>query len=186
MILFEKLLANVAKKPKFVHFEDPEVKHICVENWDKDGDGELSMEEAAAVSSIGTVFANKTFVSLRELQYFGNLSLSNRAFAKVNVSKSIIIPHGCTRVSDACFSYATIDTIDVPASVTYLASTCFRFAVINNLIFRSKTPPKKHGYQEFGGAQIKRIYIPDESIDIYRNSNFADRIKLIPLSEYHS
>ena len=135
---------------------------------------------------IGTIFANKTFVSLRELQYFGKLSLSNSAFAKVNVSKSIIIPHGCTRVSDACFSYATIDTIDVPASVTYLAGTCFRFAVINNLIFRSKTPPKKYGYQEFGGALIKRIYIPDESIDIYRNSNFVDGIKLIPLSEYHS
>ena len=134
---------------------------------------------------IGTIFANKTFVSLKELQNFGNISLSNRAFEKVNVSKSIIIPHGCTRVSDACFSFATIDTIDVPASVTYLAGTCFRFAVINNLIFRSKIPPTKYGYQEFAGARIKRIYIPDGSIDIYRNSNFVDGIELIPLSKYH-
>lgn len=134
---------------------------------------------------IGTVFANKTFISLKELQYFGKISLSNRAFEKVNVSKSIIIPHGCTRISDSCFSFATVDTIDVPASITYLAGTCFRFSVINDLIFRSKTPPAKYGYQEFSGAQIKCIYVPDESIDIYRNSNFVNGIKLIPLSKYH-
>ena len=119
------------------------------------------------------------------MQYFGKISLSNRAFEKVNVSKSIIIPHGCKRVSDGCFSFATVDTIDIPASVTYLAGTCFRFSVINDLIFRSKTPPTKYGYQEFAGAQIKRIYIPDGSIDIYRNSNFVDGIELIPLSKYH-
>ena len=134
---------------------------------------------------IGTMFANKNFVSLKELQYFGKISLSNRAFEKVNVSKSIIIPHGCKRISDGCFLFATVDTIDIPASVTYLAGTCFRFSVINDLIFRSKTPPTKYGYQEFAGARIKRIYIPDGSIDIYRNSNFVDGIELIPLSKYH-
>ena len=71
MILFEKLLANVAKNPKFVHFEDPEVRRICIENWDKDGDGELSMEEAAAVSSIGTKFTNnKDIRDFKEFKVF--------------------------------------------------------------------------------------------------------------------
>lgn len=184
MILFENLLFKQAMIPKFVHFEDPEVKRICVENWDKDGDGELSMEEAADVSSIGTMFANKKFISLKELQYFENIHLPNRAFEKVKVSGSIILPNGCRRISDGCFTFATIDTIDVPTSVTYLASTCFRFCIVNNLIFRSIIPPTKHGYQEFGGAQIKHFYVPDESIEAYRSVNFADGRKIVPLSEY--
>ena len=54
MTHYPKLKLNIAKW--WIRFEDPEVKRICVENWDKDGDGELSMEEAAAVSSIGTKF----------------------------------------------------------------------------------------------------------------------------------
>ena len=52
MTHYPKLKLNIAKW--WIRFEDPEVKRICIENWDKDGDGELSMEEAAAVSSIGT------------------------------------------------------------------------------------------------------------------------------------
>ncbi len=50
---YPKLKLNIVKW--WIRFEDPEVKRICVENWDKDGDGELSMEEAAAVSPDGTL-----------------------------------------------------------------------------------------------------------------------------------
>ena len=123
---------------------------------------------------------------MKELQYFENINLSNKAFEKVRVSGSVALSNGCRRIPDACFSFATIDTIDVPASVTYLASTCFRFCTVNNLIFRSIIPPTKYGYQEFGGAQIKHFYVPDESIEAYRSVNFADGRKIVPLSEYHS
>ncbi|WP_314807244.1 hypothetical protein, partial [Segatella oris] len=65
MTHYPKLKLNIAKW--WIRFEDPEVKRICVENWDKDGDGELSMEEAAAVSSIGTMHipSGKKFNELR-------------------------------------------------------------------------------------------------------------------------
>ncbi|MBF1080529.1 MAG: hypothetical protein HXL36_09240, partial [Prevotellaceae bacterium] len=58
---YPKLKLNIAKW--WIRFADPEVKRICVENWDKDGDGELSMEEAAQVSSIGTVFAGNNKIT---------------------------------------------------------------------------------------------------------------------------
>lgn len=29
---------------KYIHFEDKEVERICIEKWDKDGDGKLSKE----------------------------------------------------------------------------------------------------------------------------------------------
>ena len=70
MILFEKLLANVAKKPKFVHFDDPEVERIFLANFDKDGDGKISIEEAKAITSINGLFSNNTKIkSLNALRY---------------------------------------------------------------------------------------------------------------------
>ena len=72
MTHYPKLKLNIAKW--WIRFEDPEVKRICVENWDKDGDGELSMEEAAAVSSIGTIFrGNKHLKTLKDLRFFTSL-----------------------------------------------------------------------------------------------------------------
>lgn len=70
--MFEKLLTNVAKKPKFVHFDDPEVERIFLANFDKDGDGKISIEEAKQITSIGTLFVNNTKVkSLNALAYTG-------------------------------------------------------------------------------------------------------------------
>ena len=59
-----------------ISFEDANVKAICIANWDTNGDGELSMQEAAAVKDIGTVFSyNKTITSFKELKYFSGLEI---------------------------------------------------------------------------------------------------------------
>ena len=39
-----------------ISFADATVKSLCVANWDTNGDGEISYEEASAVTSLGTVF----------------------------------------------------------------------------------------------------------------------------------
>ena len=39
-----------------ISFQDEYVKRKCVANWDKNGDGELSRGEAAAVTDLGHVF----------------------------------------------------------------------------------------------------------------------------------
>ncbi len=62
-----------------ISFADPEVKRICVENWDTDGDGELSYEEAAAVTDLDQKFKNNTTItSFDELQYFTGLTYIGR------------------------------------------------------------------------------------------------------------
>lgn len=87
-------------------------------------------------------------------------------------------------MSDGCFFNATIDTIDIPASVTYLSGMCFYSSKTKNIIFRSKTPPKLYGYLEFGGnIRMKKVYIPDESIELYR-TKWGNWMPLAPLSEY--
>ncbi|MBO5615643.1 MAG: hypothetical protein J5932_05925, partial [Prevotella sp.] len=58
-----------------ITFSDNYVKSLCVEHWDSDGDGELSTEEAASVTTLGTVFReNSDIVSFDELRYFTGLT----------------------------------------------------------------------------------------------------------------
>ena len=57
--LFLTILAmatSLAAWSENITFADANVKALCVTNWDTNKDGELSYEEAAAVTSLGKVF----------------------------------------------------------------------------------------------------------------------------------
>ena len=85
-------------------FADPKVKSICVENWDTDGDGELSYTEAAAVTDLGTVFKENTeIVSFDEFQYFTG-GVNNATFYGCSSLKSIVIP------SNVSFTYVNTES----------------------------------------------------------------------------
>jgi hypothetical protein len=86
-------------------FADANVKAICVDNWDTNGDGELSYGEAAAVTSLGDVFdSNNTITSFNELQYFTGLtSIINGAFYDCEQLTSVIIPHGVVTIENHAF-----------------------------------------------------------------------------------
>ena len=58
-----------------ITFSDSKVKALCVQHWDSNKDGELSTDEAAAVTSLGSVFrGNKTITSFEELRHFTGLA----------------------------------------------------------------------------------------------------------------
>ena len=58
-----------------ITFVDLNVKAICIANWDTNGDGELSVAEAAAVSDFRTAFSGNTAItSFDELKYFTGLT----------------------------------------------------------------------------------------------------------------
>ncbi len=90
-------------------FADANVKAICVANWDTDGDGELSYDEAAAVKGLGQVFKDNTdIVSFDELQYFtGLMEIADFAFEHCSALISIIIPEGLERLGFRAFSECT-------------------------------------------------------------------------------
>ena len=60
--------------PDIIQFEDVNVKKLCVTVWDTDGDNELSQEEAAAVTTLGTLFKGNTEIQLfNELVFHGGV-----------------------------------------------------------------------------------------------------------------
>ena len=77
-----------------IEFADAKVKAICVENWDTNGDGELSYAEAAAVTDLNAAFThNKEITSFDELRFFTGLkSLGEGGLQDCIKLKSVILP----------------------------------------------------------------------------------------------
>ena len=66
-----KAVAAITADNDIINFADAEAKRVCVENWDTNGDGELSMAEAAAVKFLErTFYDNRVLKSFDEFQYF--------------------------------------------------------------------------------------------------------------------
>ena len=189
MTHYPKLRLNIAKW--WIRFEDPEVKRICIENWDKDGDGELSMEEAAAVSSIGTKFRyNNNITNLNDFQYFHNVRNLNEAFAYCTGLVDVRFWEGVEELGDNCIGYCpSVRIVDFPSTIKHLGQQFLRYPMNKNkgvVICRAKTPPDIHSYSTRINALT--LYVPDDSLELYRADNNMTRFisaNIRPLSEYH-
>lgn len=119
---------NIVELSPVITFADANVKAICVQNWDTDGDGELSEAEAAAVTDLGSVFKeNKTITSFDELQYFTGLtSIGDEAFYYCSALTSVTIPNSVTRIGLQAFRYCYgLTTVSIPESVTIIDDMAF-------------------------------------------------------------
>ena len=125
------------KIEEFILFEDLNVKTICVEYWDTDGDGELSIAEAAAVTELGEVFRNnKNITSFNELQYFTGLSdISDEAFNRCSNLTSVIIPSSVNNIGAGAFYGAGLTGIIIPTSVTTIGESAFKHTALNSVTF---------------------------------------------------
>ena len=212
MTHYPKLKLNIAKW--WIRFEDPEVKRICIENWDKDGDGELSMEEAAAVSSIGTMFNDNTKIKdFSSFRFFTKVSKNESgSFDGCKNLEKIVMPTGytlqhtmfsnCVRLKEIVFPvnmkpspalYRTfsnciaLKVLDFPETYTGVIESSTFTNVTAILIFRSKKVVefrKLYGWNFYYNGNA--IYVPDDLVEEYKHAyGWKDKAELIkPLSEY--
>lgn len=209
MILFEKLLSNVAKKPKFVHFDDPEVERIFLANFDKDGDGKISIEEAKQITSIGNLFVNNTKVkSLNALVYTSITSFFNAQIKGMTSLEEVTFPTSIESIEWYTFggwSNWTVlslkrvvmleNKISIPPEgfdnkvkeyVEYPATVKrFNFGQpslnARCTVIRAKTPP----ISQTGFAYVGKIFVPDESVQAYKENTYFSKVadRIFPLSE---
>ena len=155
-----------AKKPaEIIQFADANVKAICVANWDTDHDGELSKEEAAAVTTLkvgeNSVFKNATITSFDEFQYFTGLtSVEDYAFANCSNLKSVIVPKNVTTLHNAAFISCKYLSVVLPEGLTSIGDECFR----NCFYMKDIKLPESLtsiGRAAFGDCfTLKTLYIP--------------------------
>ena len=120
-----------ANNDDVISFMDPNVKAKLVAAFDSDGDGELSYNEAEAVSSgddlkaaLGTI---KTYKSFDEFQYFSGItSIPNSMFENWNLLSSVTLPQGLAIIPDSCFKGCVkIQSIIVPETVSTIGLRAF-------------------------------------------------------------
>jgi hypothetical protein len=154
------LVFELTKKPsEIIKFADAKVKAICVQYWDTDGDGELSMEEAAAVTTLKvdggnqySVFnGNTEITSFDEFQYFTGLRTVGSYTFK-----------NCTNLA----------SIKLPATIKILESDVFTACTHLTRIELPEGLQKIESYA-FSQTGIESIYIPKdvETISIFAFSS---------------
>ena len=109
-----------------IAFESDKARSLCVENWDINGDGELSKQEAAAVTSLNNVFRDKSAVtSFDELQYFtGITEIGNYDFSGCSLA-SVIIPKNVRKIGYEAFRGCNLKHIFIPKNVESISSSTF-------------------------------------------------------------
>lgn len=114
---------------EIIQFEDNVVKMICIDNWDANGDGELSYEEAATITDLGAAFTGINSIrTFNELKYFtGITKIANRAFYNCKSLTNITIPTGVTKIEDLAFSLCeALTCVDISQKgVTEIGESAF-------------------------------------------------------------
>ena len=159
-------------------FADANVKTLCVANWDTNGDGELSEEEAAAVTSLGEVFkGNTTITSFDELSYFTGLTtISSQAFFNCTALASISFGVNVNTIEyQAFFNCISLEGITIPSTINTLAKNCFQdcSGILNVIIPASVT---SIGSGAFSGCTSLQSIVVNQENPIYDSRNNCNGI----------
>ncbi len=164
----------VEKDTESISFADSNVKTICIENWDFNGDGKLSKTEAAAVSSLGEVFRdNKVITSFNELQYFTGLTeICDNAFSECAELTSVVIPDNVTRIGEGAFWCARkLSSVNIPKNVKRIEFGAFRDCYSLNSI-ELPNGIESIDIWAFYGPRLNSITIPSSLVYLGNNRGY--------------
>ena len=90
----------------YIQFADSRVKTVSTNNWDDNDDGELTVDEAANVNTIGQKFRNFSAIkSFEELRYFTGLTeLQDEAFRGCSGMVSLYVPENVKSIGEKAFT----------------------------------------------------------------------------------
>ena len=136
-------------------FADQVAKYACVDKFDTDADGEISYEEAAAVTDVSGLFTDWNAVkSFDEFQYFTSVTtIPKSLFDGCTSLESVKIPSSVKTVGSCAFrNCSSIKSIEVPSDVTSIGIYAFygcssletididcKITAISNYTFRNCT-----------------------------------------------
>lgn len=128
---YDELYINANKL--YVRFEDPIAQQWCVQRYSSDGIG-CSVEDLAAVTSLGSSFRTSGIVSFNEFRYFTGVTVIDGITENVQNAnttlKYITLPNSITRIGvsgygGGFYGYGALESINIPSNCI-LNDACFR------------------------------------------------------------
>lgn len=151
-----------------IAFADPEVKAICLQRWDRNHNGELSIDEAQAVTSLDAEFSRNPIIEhFDELRFFTGLEgigisdfeycrslrsiqlpltirhIAAWAFYKCEKLQHIELPEKLERIDHDAFFECKFSSIYIPAATTSIATTSI---TANNKLTKVVVSPENAVY----------------------------------------
>ena len=165
-----------------ISFADNNLKQRLVSRFDSNGDGELSYQEAAAVTDFTNAIANKTYTSFDEFQYFTGVQIIPNncfmdwtelssivlpssintigafAFASCKKLTSITIPDGVKTIMDYAFSGAGLTSIVIPDSVTDVRNYAFSATNVSSVSLSKNAKKLENTF--LGCKELRSVTVP--------------------------
>ena len=172
-------ISLVFKDNSIIQFADPNVKALCVANWDKNSDGELSKAEAAAVTTLIDTETNKsvfyekgaTITSFDEFQYFTGLTAVEADAFHSDSLQSIILPATITEIQARAFSSnSSLKSVILPEGLTTIGVYAFNNTYSLEHIDLPESLTTIDAYA-FYGSSLKQIFIPKNVNDLGGSSD---------------
>lgn len=129
-----------AERAELIEFADDMMKQNCVSAFDTNKDGELSYEEAEAVTDLRLMtLTNKTFKSFDEFRYFTSVTEIPEEFFKNCISlESIILPESLTLINYYAFNNCIkLNSIYIPKNVNEIFCAFENCPSINKVYIES-------------------------------------------------
>ncbi|MBR1668117.1 MAG: leucine-rich repeat protein [Bacteroidaceae bacterium] len=157
----EEIFKGGIVETSIIAFADETVKSLCLANWDTNNDGELSKEEAAAITDIGTIFKeNKDIQSFDELKFFTGLTtIGEEAFHGCSNLALVEFPEGLTTIGEHAFQDAGLTSVSFPNSLEWAGIGAFRYCPLKSINFNRCNAT--FDYSCFQNCAIEELYIPN-------------------------
>ncbi len=172
---------------EIIDFDDPVVKRKCVAHWDTDHDGELSYHEAAAVTSLDSVFtADRSITSFHELQFFTGLEAIGRdAFNGCTALRQVTFPRHVRFFQQNAFRGSGLQILTVPSTVVGIGDHCLDDCpMLQTVVFEAMLPATNEGVSPLQGCTALSDIFVQKYIDISMG-NRVEWKTLRPLMKTH-
>lgn len=174
LAIIATLCLSLQAKAENIVFADSNVKALCIANWDTNNDGELSTEEAAAVTTLGNVFrGNTTIGSFDELRYFTSLTaIDDYAFYKSNIKGELYIPGNVKTIGEYAFnSCQRLTRVVLEEGVETIGRYCFSGPIGDLVLPSTLKNIGSYTIDPYVNADPSMgIFVPDGDLYVYVHS----------------
>ncbi len=158
---------SLRQRLRLINFADDQVRNACINNYDLDTDGELSIQEASKASELReSMFLNTAITQFDELKHFTSLTfIPGRTFDNCRQLTSVTLPESIEYIYyDAFRNCAKLTDIALPEFISIIGEQAFSGCTSLKTVTVLNADPQLIGLGE----------------DVFKGVNLAEATLIVP------